>query len=52
MAALQTKYLVVATFKKTGVSFSSKFLKRKRSMLFGISRYLFASHEINMSYIN
>ena len=44
MAALLTKHSVVSTFKKTGVSFRS-FVKRKRSLSFEISRYLFASHE-------
>ena len=27
------------------------FVKRKRSLEFGISRYLFASHEVNMSFL-
>ena len=48
MAALLTKQLVVPTFKV------KSFVKRKRGLLFGISRYLFASHEFNMPvlYIN
>ena len=48
MAALLTKQLVVPTFKV------KSFVKRKRVLLFGISRYLFASHEFNMPvlYIN
>ena len=41
----------VPTFKKTGVSFRSKLVKRERSLLFDISRYLFASHEVNMHYL-
>ena len=27
------------------------FVKRKKSLSFGISRYLFASHEVNMPYL-
>ena len=27
------------------------FVKRERSLLFDISRYLFASHEVNMPYL-
>ena len=28
-----------------------RFVERKRSVLFGISRYLFASDEVNMPYL-
>ena len=48
MAALLTKHSVDPTFKV------KSFVKRKRVLLFGISRYLFESHEVNMPvlYIN
>ena len=48
MAALLTRHSVVPTFKV------KSFVKRKRGLLFGISRYLFGSHEVNMPvlYIN
>ena len=51
MAALLTKHSFVPTFKKAGVSFRSKFVKRERSLLFDISRYLFASQEVNIPYL-
>ena len=40
MAALLTKHSVVPTFKKTGASLEESFVKRKRSLLFGISIHL------------
>ena len=44
MAALLIKHSVVSTVKKAGVSEVS-FVKRKRSLSFEISRYLFATPE-------
>ena len=51
MAALLIKHLVVPTFKKKVLVSEVSCVKRKGSLLFGISRYLFAGHEVNMSYL-
>ena len=45
MTALLIKHSIVPTFKKTGVSLQSKFVKRKRKLSFEVSRYLFASNK-------
>ena len=37
------KHSIVLTFKQAGVSLKESFVKRKRSLSFGISEYLFAS---------
>ena len=49
MAAALKKLSLVSSFKKEGVSLRINFAKRKRSLLFGISRYLFGSHEENIN---
>ena len=54
MAALIKKHSVVPAFKKAGVSYSSKFRLKKRSLSFGIIRYFryfFGSHKVNMAYL-
>ena len=50
MVALLKKHLIVSTLKKAFVS-EVNFVKRKKSLSFEISRYLFVSHEVNMSYL-
>ena len=51
MVVLLTKHSFVPSFKKTDVSFRISFVKREGSLLFDISRYLFAIHEVNMPYL-
>ena len=51
MAALLKKQWIVSTFKKAGVSLKESLVERKKSLSLGISRYLFASHEVNMLYL-
>ena len=45
MTALLTKHSVVQTFKKQVLVSEGSFVNRK-SLSFGIGRYLFASHEV------
>ena len=40
------KHSIVPTFKNVGVSFARKSVKKSE-----ISRYLFASHEVNIPYL-
>ena len=46
MAPLLTKHSIVPAFKKTGVGLQSKFVERKRSLSFEVSRYLFARNKV------
>ena len=45
------KTFVVPTLKRQVLFSEVRFVKRERSLLFGISRYLFASQEVNMPYL-
>ena len=45
--AVLPKHSTVLTLKKAGVSEERK----ERSLPFGITRYLFGSHEVSMSYL-
>ena len=51
MDALLTKHSFVPTFKKQVLVSEVSFVKRERSLLFNVSRYLFASHEVNIPYL-
>ena len=45
------KHSVVRRLKSQVLVSEVNFVKRKRSLLFEICRYLFASHEVNMPYL-